>query len=168
MEPPSFQLASLQSGVHDQPPFPQPREYTPSPGHTSPGNHVTFQFPRLSPGGSTPSRWGLFNTNKCDHGDVHTWTTATIQRPAQPSSSTNASLVCTNPFRAHSHSTSTGNLPTPAAQAWSPHHSGSRLSAAYHDERNNRGSSESSFTRTLVLPSALSTVSVTMPVSPLR
>jgi len=38
------------------PPFPQPREYTPSPGHTSAGNHVTFQFPRLSPAGSTPSR----------------------------------------------------------------------------------------------------------------
>ena len=56
----------------------------PSPGHTSAGNHVTFQFPRLSPAGSTPSRRGLFQTNRapqslasagpapyhCDEGDV--------------------------------------------------------------------------------------------------
>ena len=30
----------------------------------SAGNHVTFQFPQLSPAGSTPSRRGLFQTNK--------------------------------------------------------------------------------------------------------
>ena len=43
-------------------------KYMPSPGHTSAGNHVTFQFPRLSPAGSIPSRRGLFHTN--NHLDV--------------------------------------------------------------------------------------------------
>ena len=64
MEPPSSQLQRLFSPGHT----PSPRflslgKYMPSPGHTSAGNHVTFQFPRLSPAGSTPSRRGLFHTN---------------------------------------------------------------------------------------------------------
>ena len=35
----------------------------PSPGYTSAGFNVTFQFPRISPAGSTPSRRGLSYTN---------------------------------------------------------------------------------------------------------
>ena len=63
MEPPPFQLTPLQPGAHAYPPFPQPREYMSSPGPMTAGTRVTFQFPRLSPAGSTPSRRGLFHTN---------------------------------------------------------------------------------------------------------
>ena len=35
----------------------------PSPGYTSVGTNGTFQFPQISPAGSTPSRRGLSHTN---------------------------------------------------------------------------------------------------------
>ena len=35
----------------------------PSPSYTSVGTNVTFQFPQISPAGSTPSRRGLSHTN---------------------------------------------------------------------------------------------------------
>jgi hypothetical protein len=58
MEPPSFQLESLQPGVHDQPPFPQPRDTRLVPVTRPPGTTSRSNSPGYPRWGALPHAGG--------------------------------------------------------------------------------------------------------------